>query len=171
MYAIAKPDDFGEGALLLRPGRPGRRVYFIESGILQVFKETGKGISIDYLLTKHDLCVAPDSFVSGDPTNYFIAALADTKTLSTTYDDLKAVMDAHPELRDCVFAIIEQYRKDLGWRYSDMLDMGVRERVDWFRKKYPGLIGYLNDETIWTFLKLNRDAYYDGKNGDYKQKP
>lgn len=171
VYSIARQETFKAGHKLLRPGRPGRCVYFIESGILQVYKDTPKGVSIDYLLITNDLCIATDSFVTGEPTNYTIAALTETRTISTTWDQLAAVMNIYPELRDCVFAIIEEYRKEKDWRYSDLLEMDAEERIDWFRKKYPGLIGSIKDKHIWTFLKLSRKVYYDAKNGKYKGKP
>lgn len=159
VFSIASRETFGPGHKLLLPGAPGRRVYFIESGILQVYMEADNGFCIDYLLVKDDLCIATDSFITGDPTRYHISAITQVRVVSTTWDELETIMEKYPDLRKCVFTIIENYRREKDWRESDLATMNAEKRVAWFQKKYPGLIGTIKDETIWTFLKLNRDAY------------
>lgn len=163
-------DNFRRETVLLKKGFVNHRVYFIVSGLIKIQgQENGKTV-IPYILGEEAFVIATDSFFCGDPTEYEIIALEDTKVVSATREQLLMIGKTHMELENGINKIVASYRKQYEKDNNKLDTMEPDEKYKWFTTEKKQLLGRVKDEDIWVYLKMSRNAYYACKNGKLKGK-
>ena len=129
---------FKKGQFVLRKGVVNRHQNFILSGCLKTYQvnETGKERILTFSIENWwsgDLY----SFLSGQPTQYFIEALEDTEVLRITQENLETVYREIPQMNVMFRMLLEKAFIAQQERIMGNISESAEEKYLKLRKKYP----------------------------------
>ena len=129
---------FKKGQFVLRKGVVNKHQNFILSGCLKTYQvnETGKESILTFSIENWwsgDLY----SFLSGQPTQYFIEALEDTEVLRITQENLETVYREIPQMNVMFRMLLEKAFIAQQERIMGNISESAEEKYLKLRKKYP----------------------------------
>lgn len=162
LYQIVTNGDHKKNNFFLKAGEVNRHIWYIEKGLVIIYRESGDGIKVTWTLKEGDYIIATDSFSTSCPTGYNILALENTVTWLTSRTDLLATCQKCPEFWGHYTAIEGRYRK-IGETFNAMTpkerfdDLWDNKRDLFYRVKKEWLASYIG-MSLKTF-----DEYKKGK--------
>lgn len=113
-----KPKKINKGALLLSYGQICKEIYFVTKGCLRLYNIVD-GVEITVWFSfEGNSAIELSSFLSGEPTEYFIEAIEDSEFLSLEKSELLKLYVNHPEMEGIVRSFWEDVILNLLQRLS-----------------------------------------------------
>jgi len=147
--------SFARNTFLLKAGEVCRNIYFVESGLLRCFhRRGGKEIS-SWFAEEGGFCWSAESFLGQQPGTEFIQVVEDSIICYFSYVGLQCICQDFPQ-----FGMLEKTvtQKHLFTCQQRMQAMWMRQspaKLDWFIRRYPGLLGKMQGKYIASFLGIS----------------
>jgi signal-transduction protein with cAMP-binding, CBS, and nucleotidyltransferase domain len=101
LYNIVTDKAFKRGHFLLKAGEVCRNIYFIEKGLVVIYRRSEKGqLKVQWILSAGDFLIVTDSFKTGDRSQFTVEVLEDTQTWCTHHEKLMYTCHKWPEFFD-----------------------------------------------------------------------
>ena len=161
LYSIVSDKPYKNDDYFLKAGEVDRHIWFIEKGLVVIYRDSKAGRKVTHILGAGDFVIATDSFSSGCPTKDNILVLEDTVTWRTTRADLMGTCKMHPEFFIHYTTIEGIYRKleskfnsqSPKERFDELWDT----RRDLFNRVKKELLASYLGMSVKTFDSLRRD--------------
>jgi len=123
-----KSNTVKKGELLLSHGQICKEIYFIKNGCLRLYY-IADGVEITVWFSFEDnSAIELSSFLSGDPTEYFIEAIEDTEFLSLNKSDLLNLYTYYPEMESIMRSFWEDVILNLLQRFTALQKDSAEKR-------------------------------------------
>ena len=118
LKSTLKASKIKRGELLLSYGQICKEIYFVTKGCLRLYY-ISDGVEITVWFSFEDnSAIELSSFLSGDPTEYFIEAIEDSEYLSLDKSELLKLYASYPEMERIVRSFWEDVILNLLQRFS-----------------------------------------------------
>ena len=151
LATILKYKALKKGEYLLREGAVARHIWFMESGLVQIFKRAEQGEDTRWILEDFDFVVAPDTFPKVAVTRCNMYVLEDTTLHFVTIGDLQATCRLFPQFHDH-YAFIEGHYRAIEFK---LRDMNPEERFDFYWNNHRNFFFRVKHETMASLLQVN----------------
>jgi CRP-like cAMP-binding protein len=150
--------NFSKGEYLIREGQIETRVHFLDQGSTRhYFIRDGKDYTVDFQF-KGEFITAYYSLITGEPSEIFIEALEDTKTISIQSNRLKEFYDqSHNGERIGRIVAENQYINRLR-REMTLLSQTAEQRYAALLQKNPGLVCQLSVKHLSSYLGVQPES-------------
>ncbi|HVS97723.1 MAG TPA: Crp/Fnr family transcriptional regulator [Puia sp.] len=151
--------NFDKHQRLIQPGEVERYMNFVVRGLVRTYFYKGRAEVVTVLAKERDLISASASFLSGEPSNYFIETLEPTTLLSLTRDDLEELyrtssrIERLGRLLTMQFVLIKEE-----WDHEYMR-LDTRERFVRFVEKNPGLMQRVPQKYLASYLNMKPETF------------
>ena len=139
-------------------GATDRRLYFVISGSLRVYFEDEYEEQIVRLGYTGNLLAALDSFLSGEPTDFYIQALKSCELKATSRDLLYELIGQRPELSQIWQVVMEQLIYQQLEREKDILTYSPRRRYERVLERSPHLFQEIPHKYIASYLRMTPET-------------
>lgn len=135
-------------------------IYFVESGILQVFQvdEFGKEKTLDILLSE-DWFTDINSFKFEKPSNQNIRAIKSSYIFKINRNAYSELMQIVPKFAEAYYKIIEKKYTETVERITVLNSMRANEKIKWLWENNPQLTGLLKDSLLSSYLGISKETY------------
>lgn len=151
--------NFDKHVRLIQPGEVERYMNFVVRGLVRTYFYKGRTEVVTVLAKERELISASASFLSGEPSNYFIETLEPTTLLSLTREDLEEVYRLSPRverlgrLMTTQFVLIKEE-----WEHEYMR-LDTRERFIRFVEKNSGLVQRVPQKYLASYLNMKPETF------------
>lgn len=155
-----KPRYFQKKSVLLKLNEVENHISFIESGVVRLYipkEDPAKEITFGFCF-KDEFVSAYDSFLTQKPSAYQLQALAATKMLSITYEDLQLVYK-HTQLGNLIGRLTaEQLFLIKSKREQHLLNLSAEQRYLNLFKERPELLQEVPLKYISSYIGVTSQA-------------
>ena len=122
------PNKIKKGDQLLSYGQICKEIYFVTKGCLRLYY-ISDGVEITVWFSfEGNSAIELSSFLSGDPTEYFIEAIEDSEYLSLSKSELLKLYVAYPELESIVRRFWEDVILNILQRFTALQKDSAEDR-------------------------------------------
>lgn len=127
--------------MLLEKGEVSDFSLFVSSGCLKMYSLDEQGVEHIIQFASEDWWISDlYSFLTGNPSEYYIESVKDTSYLKLTKEDREAMLEKHPSM-ERFFRILSEFnivhsRK----RIVDLMQTPAKERYEKFCRMYPTIV-------------------------------
>lgn len=148
-----------KGEFILIEGEICKEIYFVVEGCLQVeaVDEKGEQKILGFVFEDNWYTVM-DSFQNRAPSKETILTTERSKYVKLSkrqFDNLKIEV---PEFVWVYGQVLEEHYGQFMLRINTLMTLDATERVEWFIKKYPGMMSRLNSNTIANYLNIRPET-------------
>lgn len=155
---LGSPIDVGRGQRLIQPGETERHIYFIESGAFKIFFEHGDEEYITRLAYSDELITSLDSFITGEPTTYYIEALRSSVIRKGRVEAYRSFIKSSPQLHDVWNTLLSNLVFQQMEREVDLLIPAPQERYERVLKRSPKLFQEVPLKYIASYLRMTPET-------------
>jgi CRP-like cAMP-binding protein len=138
---------------LLQEGEVAAQTFFVVSGCLRLFLQSGAGATHVLQFAVEDWWITDlRSFLRSEPSRLSIDALEDTTVLQVTREDLDELLAQLPKLEKAFRMLSQSGMAALQQRIVDSLSQSAAERYLSFRKLYGALEARLPQYQIASYI-------------------
>lgn len=149
-----KERRIGKKDFILKAGRVGRHISFIEKGLVRCFyMKEDTDVSI-WFMKEGDVFVSVASFFDQRPGIENIQALEDTVMYSMTYEELQVMYHTFPEANFLGRVLTEKYYKLSEERLTSLRMQKAPKRYQFIIDNYPELIQRVPSKYIASYLGI-----------------
>lgn len=143
---------------LIAPGEVERYVYFIVSGGFRIFFENGGEEYITRLAYGGEIIAALDSFISKNPTEYYIETLRSSVFKRARIEDYVEMMESNSELFEYHSYSWQQLVYQQMQREMDLLIPSPQERYERVLKRSPKLFQEVPLKYIASYMRMTPET-------------
>jgi len=150
---------FDKREMLLRPGEVEQYMNFIITGLCRMYFYKGRSEVVLNLARERELISASSSFLSGEPSNYYVETLEPTTLLSITRDDLEQVYKQNSRIERLGREMITYFVLEKeAWEHACMR-LDTRERFLQFVEKNPELVQRVPQKYLASYLNMKPETF------------
>ncbi|HXB95952.1 MAG TPA: Crp/Fnr family transcriptional regulator [Puia sp.] len=150
---------FDKHVQLIQPGEVERHMNFVVKGLVRQYFYKGRTEVVTVLARERELVSASASFLSGEPSNYFVETLEPTTLLSLTREDLEDVYRQSPRVERVGRLMTTQFVLQKEEWEQGYMRMDTRERFIRFVEKDPGLIQRVPQKYLASYLNMKPETF------------
>ena len=155
---ICTRQHFSKNEQLQVAGKVGRRLYLIEAGIMRAYYLLeGREVTAHFAVAGESI-TAPDSFMLGLPSRYFIEPLADTVAYVIERQALEGYLDRHPEFERLARRYTEHVYVDLLRRSESLTFLSARERYANLLSERPAILEHAPLGHVASYLGMSQET-------------
>ncbi|MFN8396958.1 MAG: Crp/Fnr family transcriptional regulator [Bacteroidia bacterium] len=155
MLADWKEVRFRRNEILTQPGQVQRDMLFILEGLQRSYYiKDGKEHVIAFTYPP-SFSGIPESFLTQQPSRYFLQALTDGKMLKLPWERLEAIAQAHPSVERLLRLATAQVLGGLVQRHYELLALSSEERFVAFMERSAHLINLVPHKQIASYLGMD----------------
>jgi len=139
---------------ILKAGRVGRHISFIEKGLVRCFYMKGDTDVSIWFMKEGDMFVSVASFFDQKPGIENIQALEETIMYSMVYEELQYMYHTFPEANYIGRVLTEKYYKLSEERLTSLRMQKAPERYQFIIDKYPELLQRVPSKYIASYLGI-----------------
>lgn len=148
--------EVNKGELILEQGKTCRNLYFINSGLIKMFcYQNGKEFVMNFFKEGNAFTVL-DSFNLGQPSDYSIVALEDTRLEYVSFNDLNILSDKYHGIEKFYRVLLTFALNKMMDRIRDMLIKSRSEHYQHFFENNKDLIQRLSLGDIACYLGITQ---------------
>lgn len=154
LSSCIKVVELSQGDYFLREGNICRTIGFVIEGTLRTLHFDREGEVTAYFIQEGSLVVLPDSFRYQAPANENIQAVTPVRLWVIRYEDMISLFGEIASLGRLMLTMVEEvtHKRRLT---RLMVGMDTAERVQVFKREYPGLMESLPVLMLASFLKVS----------------
>lgn len=155
---LVEPVEYPRNELLISAGQIEQHIHFLTAGLVRVFlNKDGKEICLDFAF-EGEFTSSYASFLTRQPSQVTLQALADTQTLRFRHDRLAQLYDASPEAERVGRRIAEQlYLRKTG-REISFLTRTATERYGDLLHQHPALVQTIPVKYLASYLGIEPES-------------
>lgn len=155
-----KKVNLNRNDFILKEGEICKAIYFVESGIIQVFQlDQDGGEKTTDLIINGDWFTDLDSFKNKVASKYYAKAKKATSIYKVSFDAFTNLMIQVPKFAEAYFFIIEQKYTDSTKRIAAFNAFNAQEKIHWLYKFRPDFIDNVSDKLIASYLGISKETY------------
>jgi CRP-like cAMP-binding protein len=145
---------------LISEGEVCRYVYFVESGLLQVFQIDKGGFerTID-LIIKDNWFTDLSSFKNRIPSQLSVKAKKKTLVYRIGRESFQTLLENVPKFAEAYIKIIEGKYKESMERITVFNTLNSHEKIEWLYKFKPDFLIHASDNLIASYLGISKETY------------
>jgi CRP-like cAMP-binding protein len=151
--------NFDKHAQLIQPGEVERYMNFVVNGLVRQYFYKGRTEVVTVLAREGELISASASFLSGEPSNYFVETLEPTTLLSLAREDLEEVYRQSPGVERVGRLMTTQFVLQKEEWEQGYMRMDTRERFIRFVEKDPGLVQRVPQKYLASYLNMKPETF------------
>lgn len=153
-------ETLAKGEYLLRETQVCKHIYYLEAGLLQVYRtnQLGQENTIDLLLPGEWFTDLP-SFKKQAPSSLFVKCLKSCKLQKIGIDSFAKLMKLAPKFTEGYQLIIEQKYLDMQNRLQVMNSLKSGERIQWLWQQKPELLNACPDKILASYLGISKETF------------
>jgi CRP-like cAMP-binding protein len=155
LYTIVTDKTFNRNEEIQREGRVCHHIWFIEWGLIRIYRNGTKAEVTLWLLKGNEVFIATDSFFCRMPSKENIVTMEKTLVWGITHDQLLETIRLFPEFNTHLIMINAHYRKMKDDREALWRDMSVKERVEWMKMTEPYIASRIGNEILCSYLGIS----------------
>ncbi|UOQ65000.1 Crp/Fnr family transcriptional regulator [Hymenobacter volaticus] len=139
--------------MLLRPGEVCQELLFVQSGCLRMYylAPDGLAVSLWFALPGY-LTSELTSFLSGQPADYAVEAIADSEVLYLPKETLYELYDVYPTLSDMMRNIWEYVILNVIRRFTSLQQDSAEQRYRDLMRRQPDYLQLIPQKYLASFL-------------------
>jgi CRP-like cAMP-binding protein len=146
---------FKRNELITQAGQLQRDMYFIVEGLQRSYYiKDGKEYVIAFTYPP-SFSGIPESFLTQQPSKYFLQALSDGKMLKLSWEKLEAVCNAHPSVQRLLRLATAHVLGGLVQRHYELLAFTMEERFMAFMERSAHLINLVPHKHLASYLGMD----------------
>lgn len=150
-----EPLPFKRNALITQAGQTQRDMLFIVEGLQRsYYLKDGKEHVIAFTYPP-SFSGIPESFLTQQPSRYFLQAVTDGLMLRLPWERLDAVCQSHPEVERLLRHATAQVLGGLVQRHYELLAFSIEERFTAFMERSAHLINLVPHKHLASYLGMD----------------
>lgn len=125
----AVPRRFHKGEQIFSQGEPGKELYLVVSGTVQITKESAIGREITLALRERGACVGDMALIDGQPRSASGYALGDCTCLVLGREEFQHFLADNPEACQRLLVLLSARLREAAQRVEDLAVRTVRQRL------------------------------------------
>lgn len=150
---------------LTKAGKTDTNIYFVLSGTLKIYVEEELEEQIIRFGYQDNLIAALDSFLTENPTDFYIQALKKTTLLAISKQRFMDFIQSSKENTQTWFLILESFVLQQMERERDLLTTSPVERYNRVLKRSPQLFQEIPSKYIAAYLRMTPETLSRIKKG------
>jgi CRP-like cAMP-binding protein len=151
--------SFGKRELLVRAGENELYMNFVVKGLVRMYFYHSRTEIITNIAKEGELISASASFLSGQPSNYFVETLEATTLLSLSRDDLDKIYGLSSRIERLgrlmtTFFVLQKEEWEEEWMRLD-----TRERFVRFVEANPELVSRVPQKYLASYLNMKPETF------------
>jgi CRP-like cAMP-binding protein len=151
-----------KGDLLVRPDDIARRISFIEEGIIRGYRLTGNIELTSYFMTKGDIFISVQSFLTQTPAKEYIECMEDCILHSISFEELRRAYQKYPSFQEHRAELLQQYYL-LSIEREEMRRLLTYDRYCYLMENQPYLITRIKDKYLASYLNMAKSTFSRNK--------
>lgn len=155
LLGLFKPLTINKDDFYAREGEKGRKLAFLEKGLMRAFYQNDKGEEFNKLFFKTPAIVAAySSLITKRATIINIQCLTDCEILEANFEDIVALYDEHRSIERLNRKIAEDFFVEKEKREMSLVMNDATERYELFQKEFPDLENSIAQYHIASYLGI-----------------
>lgn len=155
LIKATKSKTYGTGEFIIKEGESKKEVFFIQKGLVRVYKVNEKGNEITTLIRwENHMVASADVIFFNQPSGLFFQALEPTQLIYIDYDMLQQIISDNPKLEANRKYILQNVLKEALQRVDSFVLCSPEERYLNFIKGNPDIINRVPDKYIANVLGI-----------------
>ena len=147
--------ELGARTKMTNEGDTERYMYFVLDGIQKsYYLRDGKEHIIAFTYFP-SLSGIPESFLSQQPSRYFLSTITKSRFLRISYEKHQQMLEKHQPLERLFRKATELLLIDILHRYYEMMAFDMETRFKTFTQRSPHLLQMLSQKDIASYLKID----------------
>jgi CRP-like cAMP-binding protein len=136
---------------LLREGQVCKDIVFVQKGCLRLYNISNDIETSVWFSFEHTSAIEIASFISGEPTNYFIQAIEDSEILFLPKAELNKLYQTHPKMQEMMKNFLEDVVLNLINRFTSLQrDTAEKRYIDLLSK--PAYLQKIPQKYLASFI-------------------
>ncbi len=133
-------------------------IYFIKEGSVKIFVINENEEQIIRFGYQNNMIASLDSFLSNQPTDFYIQAIKKTEVKVICKEDLKQFFDSNTDYLKLWIAVLEDMVLQQMEREKDLLISSPKERYERVLKRSPQLFQEIPNKHIANYLRMKPET-------------
>ncbi|MBX2828235.1 MAG: Crp/Fnr family transcriptional regulator [Flavobacteriaceae bacterium] len=143
----------GKKDFLMRPGEIIKNEYFIVKGCLKVYTIDSKGVEHISMFAISDWWTGDlSSFLTEQPTKYYIQALEETEILQLSKENSEVLFEKIPKFERFYRILYQRSLISYINRSDQNISVSAEDRYLYFTQKYPSLLNRVSQKDIASYI-------------------
>jgi len=151
--------NFDKRTKLVDIGEVATNVYFVLKGISRRYFYKGKQEMITHLVKEGSLMGSVISFLTGEPSKYFLETIEPVTAYSLSKKDLEELFAANKKWEKFGRKIITAFFLQTEYHNIDMIRYTTRERFVNFMKQNPDLVLRVPQKYLASYLEIQPETF------------
>lgn len=159
LIAWTEPRQFEKKTILTRPGEIEEYMYFITSGLVRKYFLKKDQEIITHIVKEGGILGSGESFLTGEPSKYFVETLEPTTAFSISRQKLEVMYKSSKKWERLGRIITTQYFLVQEMRLMDNIRYSTRERFVTFMKENTDLIQRVPQKYLASYLNIKPETF------------
>ncbi|MGN6419283.1 MAG: Crp/Fnr family transcriptional regulator [Pseudobacter sp.] len=157
---IWQPVEYKRKTVLTAAGETERHLYFVLEGVQRAFHVDDHHPDATIVFTyPHSFSGVADSFLTQMPSRFFFETLTSSKLLRTSYQQVKALADKHPELMAWVMKATAFALAGVLERQVELLKFSAEEKFRILLKRSPHVLQMIPHKYLASYLGIDASTF------------
>lgn len=154
-----KKYDLAKGDYLTRSGSVEHYFYFVHTGVLRAFSiKDGNDISVGFSYNG-DYAGVYDSFISREPSDFFIQAITEVVTLRVHYDQMMELFDKYKAAERWGRLFNGQVLIGMARRQVESRSYSAEEKFDRLMEQSPHILQLVPQKYLASYLGMTAETF------------
>ncbi len=144
---------------LLKQGEKEEHIYFLMEGLLHQYFFKGKEMISTDFYPAGSITGGTISFISGEPSHYFIQAIEPCELISLSKTNLDQLYQSDKKWQKLGRLMLTKYLMSQEKEIMDTIRLTMRERYVQFAKTYPGILEKVPQRRIASYLNIKPETF------------
>ncbi|MDB9899552.1 Crp/Fnr family transcriptional regulator [Flavobacteriaceae bacterium] len=151
----AKIKSLSQGECLITEGSVKKDIFFIQKGLVRVYKISDKGDEITTLIRNENQIIAsPEIILFNQPSQFYYETMESTEVIIIDYNELQTIIAKYPKLEAYQKFVLQNFIKMSFQRINSFVLQSPEERYTTYVKSNPDIINRVPDKYIANILGI-----------------
>ncbi|WP_276480089.1 Crp/Fnr family transcriptional regulator [Paraflavitalea pollutisoli] len=158
--AIWQPVQYKRKTILTTAGETERHLYFVTEGVQRAFYLDDKHPEITVVFTyAPSFSGVADSFLTQQPSRFFLETLTTSKMLRTTHQQVQALMDKYHNIERWIRLSTSWVMMGLLERQIELLSYSAEEKFRILLKRSPHVLQLIPHKYLASYLGIDASTF------------